>query len=78
MPPLYFIYRPLRDCLSFFRRILCPVAPGQRTTAGFTVFYRDLAVGMFYQVKGELAAPVVNINPVAKTFVLIEFHFVSP
>jgi len=54
------------------------VAPGQRTTAGFAVFYRDLAVGVVYQVKGELTAPVVNIDPVAKAFTLIEFHFFSP
>jgi len=33
---------------------------------------------MFYQVKGELTAPIVNINPVAKAFAFIEFHFVSP
>jgi len=54
------------------------VAPGQRTTAGFAGFYSDFAVGMFYQVKGELTAPVLNINPIAKAFILIKFHFFSP
>ena len=35
-------------------------------------------MGMFYQVKGELTAPIVNIYPVAKALSLIKFHFVSP
>jgi hypothetical protein len=54
------------------------VAPGQGTTAVFTVFYRDLAVGVVYQVKGERTASILNIDPVAKAFTLIEFHFFSP
>ena len=35
-------------------------------------------MGVVYLVKVELTTPAVNIEAIAKAFILIEFHFFSP
>jgi hypothetical protein len=54
------------------------MAFSQGTTACFAVFCADLAMGMPYQMKSEITASIVNIKPVAKTFIIIKLHFFFP
>ena len=68
----------LPDHLSSFRSILFLVTLSRRTSALLTVFCSDLVMGMYDQMRGELTAFAFNIQTIAKTFTLIEFHFLHP